>query len=199
LRRRRATGSLVRGPAALALLVAAAGCTGALQRAPQPSGPLGAGRTASPTEIAAVDHDVRPDGRGLPPGGATAADGQPVYEMRCAGCHGKSGTEGPADRLAGRQPADAFPFAEQPRERRTVGSYWPYATTLFDYIRRAMPPDTAGSLDDHEVYALTAYVLSLNGIVNRDERLDATTLPAVEMPARRRFVPDDRRGGPEVR
>ena len=81
----------------------------------------------------------------------------------------------------------------------TVGNYWPWATTLFDYIRRAMPPTEPGSLTNTEVYALTAYVLYLNTIIPVDQPMNAESLPAVEMPARARFVPDDRRGGPEVR
>ena len=107
---------------------------------------FGIGRPATPAEIAAWDIDVGPDGAGLPPGSGTAGDGAPIYAARCAGCHGKTGKEGPNDVLVGRLPGDAFTFARDPRAPKTIGSYWPYATTVFDYIRRAMPPDTPGSL-----------------------------------------------------
>ena len=151
--------------------------------------PLSIGRPASAADIAAVDIDIRPDGQGLPDGGATAREGGVVYAARCAGCHGPEGRRG-RDKLAAK-PGDT--------KTKTVGNYWPFATTLFDYIRRAMPPDSPGSLSDDEVYGLTAYILQLNALVDADQRLDAETLPAIEMPARNRFVPDNRRGGPEVR
>ena len=101
--------------------------------------------------------------------------------------------------LAGRVPGDRFPFAEDRRYRITVGSYWPYATTLFDYIRRAMPQAAPGSLPPDDVYALTAFILQLNGLLESGDSLDAESLPRIRMPARDRFVRDDRRGGPEVR
>jgi cytochrome c len=160
---------------------------------------FGIGRPATGDEIRRWDIDVSPDGAGLPPGAATARQGQRLYAERCAACHGATGREGPWDPLAGRQPGDAFIFGDDPAARRTVGSYWPYATTLFDYIRRAMPPAAPGSLDDVEVYALTAYILHVNELVALDAPVDAVTLPGVLMPARDRFVPDTRRGGAEVR
>ena len=153
---------------------------------------FGIGRAATPAEIAALDIDVGPDGVGLPPGRGTSADGAPVYAARCASCHGKTGNEGPNDVLVGRIPGDAFPFAKDPRAPKTIGSYWPYATTVFDYIRRAMPPDKPGSLRDDEVYGLTAYLLFLNELVPADAVIDAATLPKVKMPAHDRFVPDSR-------
>jgi S-disulfanyl-L-cysteine oxidoreductase SoxD len=166
---------------------------------PQPSqGPtkepasLGIGRPATPAEIAALDIDVGPDGAGLPPGRGTSADGAPIYAARCASCHGKTGKEGPNDVLVGRQPGDAFPFARDPRAPKTIGSYWPYATTAFDYIRRAMPPDAPGSLADNDVYGLVAYLLFLNELIPADAVIDAASLPKVKMPARDRFVPDPR-------
>lgn len=155
------------------------------------------GRRASPEEIAALDIEVGPDGAGLPPGSATSADGAPVYAARCASCHGATGKEGPNDRLVGRAPADAFPFGRDPAMPKTIGSYWPYATTVFDYIRRAMPPTAPGSLSDHDVYALTAYLLTLNELIPADAVVDAASLPKVKMPARDRFIPDPR-GGPKV-
>ena len=153
---------------------------------------LGIGRPATPAEIAALDIDVGPDGAGLPPGRGTSADGAPIYAARCAGCHGKTGKEGPNDVLVGRQPGDAFPFARDPRAPKTIGSYWPYATTVFDYIRRAMPPDAPGSLGDDEVYGLVAYLLFLNELIPADAVIDAASLPKVKMPARDHFVPDTR-------
>lgn len=153
---------------------------------------FGIGRPATPAEIAALDIDVGPDGVGLPPGRGTSADGAPIYSARCAGCHGKTGKEGPNDVLVGRLSGDAFPFARDPRAPKTIGSYWPYATTVFDYIRRAMPPDKPGSLRDDEVYGLVAYLLFLNELIPADGVIDATSLPKVKMPAHDRFVPDSR-------
>ena len=115
-----------------------------------------------------------------------------TYAARCAACHGKTGKEGPNDALVGRLPGDAFPFASDPRAPKTIGSYWPYATTVFDYIRRAMPPDKPGSLRDDEVYGLTAYLLSLNELIPADAVIDAASLPKVKMPAHDHFVPDTR-------
>jgi cytochrome c len=164
----------------------------------QTSGPqtFGIGRPATEAEITRLDIDVRPDGKGLPPGRGTSADGAPVYAARCASCHGKSGKEGPNDILVGRVAGDAFPFGRDAKAAKTIGSYWPYATTLFDYLRRAMPADAPGSLTDNEVYGLTAYLLYLNELVPADAVIDQASLPKVVMPARDRFVPDPR-GGPK--
>jgi cytochrome c len=166
--------------------------------AQQTSGPqtFGFGRRATEAEIAKVDIDVRPDGKGLPSGRGTSADGAPVYAARCASCHGKTGKEGPNDVLVGRLPGDAFPFGRDPKAPKTIGSYWPYATTLFDYLRRAMPADAPGSLTNDEVYGLTAYLLHLNDLVPADAVIDQASLQKVVMPARDRFVPDPR-GGPK--
>ena len=155
---------------------------------------LGIGRPATPAEIAAIDIDIGPDGSGLPPGSGTAAQGATVYAARCAGCHGKTGREGPNDVLVGRLNGEGFPFSRDPKLPHTIGNYWPYATTVFDYIRRAMPPDAPGSLKDDEVYALVAHLLALNELIAVDAVMDATTLPKVKMPARDRFVPDQRSG-----
>lgn len=167
-------------------------------RAPEPAR-FELGRPATPAHIARVDLDVRPDGEGLPDGGGTPEEGRALYEARCRHCHGEDGRGQPFDRLAGRIDGDAFPFGEDPRTPRTIGSYWPFATTIFDYTRRAMPLERPGSLTDDEVYALTAYLLFLNEVWPADARLDRAALPRVVMPARDRFVPDDRRGGREVR
>jgi mono/diheme cytochrome c family protein len=161
-------------------------------QAPKEPATFGIGRPATPEEIASRDIDVGPDGVGLPPGRGTAADGAPIYAARCAGCHGKTGKEGPNDTLVGRIPGDAFTFARDPKAPKTIGSYWPYATTVFDYIRRAMPPDKPGSLKDDEVYDLTAYLLAQNELIPADAVIDASSLPKVKMPARDKFKPDTR-------
>jgi len=179
--------------AALGLAGATADAQKAPARAPATApATFGIGRPATPAEIAALDIDVGPDGAGLPPGKGTAAEGAPIYAARCAACHGKTGKEGPNDVLVGRLPGDIFPFAKDARAPKTIGSYWPYATTVFDYIRRAMPPDKPGALRDEEVYALTAYLLSLNELIPADAVIDAASLPKVKMPARDHFVPDTR-------
>jgi len=141
------------------------------------------GREARPEEIAAWDITVLPDGRGLPPGSGTAAEGGAVYLAKCAGCHGVKGMEGPADRLVG-----GIGTLASKKPLKTVGSYWPFATTLFDYIRRAMPYNAPRSLSNDEVYALSAYLLFLNGIIDEKARMDAKTLPQVKMPNRDGFV-----------
>ena len=154
---------------------------------------FGFGAAASEERIALWDIDVKPDGEGLPPGSGSVADGREVYELACLQCHGTTGTEGPNDRLVATEDWDQWPPG------RVFGAYWPYATTFFDYTRRAMPQATPGSLSDDEVYAVTAYVLHLNGLLPDDAVLDAESLAAIEMPGRDRFVPDDRTGGPGVR
>ena len=150
---------------------------------------FGIGRAATPAEIAAEDIDIGPDGAGLPPGKGTAADGAVVYAAKCAQCHGKTGKEGPNDVLVGRGP---FPSGSDTTSRRTIGNYWPYATTVFDYIRRAMPSPAPGSLKDDEVYGLTAFLLAQNELIPADAVMDAKSLPKVVMPARDKFVPDSR-------
>jgi len=176
----------------IAVGIAVAGDRCPVRLAAQAPARLGIGRPATPAEIAALDIDIGPDGAGLPPGRGTSADGAPIYAAKCAGCHGKTGKEGPNDVLVGRLPGDPFPFARDPRAPKTIGSYWPYATTVFDYIRRAMPPDAPGSLRDDEVYNLTAYLLTLNELIPADAVIDATTLPKVKMPSHDRFKPDTR-------
>ncbi|HEU4407733.1 MAG TPA: cytochrome c [Polyangiaceae bacterium] len=149
----------------------------------------GVGREATPEEIGLRDLSVLPTGAGLPEGWGTAQAGRPLYEARCAPCHGPKG-EGVGDDyppLAGGQGSLA---SKEPL--LTVGSYWPYATTVFDYIRRAMPYDDLGALSPDLVYAITAYVLRLNGIVAEGGVLDRQTLPAVRMPNRDGFMPDPR-------
>ena len=160
---------------------------------------FGFGEAADAERIAAWDIDIGPDGEGLPAGRGTVERGETLYRLQCVQCHGLRGEGADYEALAGRVPGDAFPFAEEWRFPITVGSYWPYATTLFDYIRRAMPQAAPGTLPPNDVYALTAYVLHLNDLLEPGDTLDAGSLPRVVMPARDRFVRDDRRGGPEVR
>lgn len=177
----------------LATAVAFAQTPAARQAAPAR---YGIGRAATPSEIAAIDIDVRPDGRGLPPGRGTAADGAPIYAAKCAACHGATGKEGPNDVLVGRDSRPGFPFAQDPALPHTIGNYWPYATTVFDYVRRAMPPTAPGSLTDDEVYALTAFLLRANDVIAGDAVMDRTSLPKVAMPAQKYFAPDTRRQYP---
>jgi cytochrome c len=164
-----------------------------------PSTPLGIGRPASADDIRALDIDVMPDGRGLPAGRGTAADGAAVYAAKCASCHGAKGEGGSAERLAGRTAGDTFAFATDASLVRTIGSYWPYATTLYDYTARAMPFQQPGTLTPDETYGLVAYLLFLNGIIAEDAVMDRSSLPKVAMPARARFVPDNRTGGKAVK
>ena len=167
----------------------------AAPRAAAPIGPsrYNIGRPATPADIAAWDDDVMPDGTGLPPGSGTPSAGATIFAARCAGCHGKTGKEGPNDVLVGAEPRQGFPFSKDPNLPHTIGNYWPYATTVFDYIRRAMPPDAPGSLSDADVYNLTAFLLRANELIAADAVIDATTLPKVKMPALEHFVPDTRR------
>ena len=161
---------------------------------------FGFGRAATAEEIAAWDIDVMPDGTGLPDGEGTAASGAPIYARQCAVCHGRAGEGGVADRLVGYEPESTPPFGpryeawrgDRPDVPYSVGNYWAYATTLFDYIRRAMPSNAPGTLEPDQVYGLVAWILAENGIIATDAVMNATTLPAVEMPARDIFVPQER-------
>lgn len=153
---------------------------------------LGLGREVSPQEIKPWDIDVRPDGAGLPMGAGTVVQGEAVYRQQCVACHGDKGAGGVNAALVGRIAGDAFPFGQDPLAKKTIGNYWPYATTVFDYIRRAMPYARPGSLSNDEVYSLVAYLLYLNDIVDKDKRIDAANLAGIRMPSRNRFVVDDR-------
>ena len=141
------------------------------------------GQPASPADIAAWDISIGPDGAGLPPGSGTPAQGAVVYAEKCAACHGDKGEGKINARLVGGQITGDGPAV------KTVGSYWPYATTLFDFTRRAMPWTAPKSLTDNEVYAVTAYILRLNNIIGDNDVIDARTLPQVKMPNRDGFIP----------
>ncbi len=164
----------------LALLLA--GCASATVGPRRVEGP-NLGREATPAQVAGWDISVGPDGAGLPPGKGTSAAGAVVYEQKCQSCHGAQGAGQPNDRLVGGQGtlASRTPV-------RTIGSYWPYATTVFDYVRRAMPYIQPQTLGNDEVYALTAYLLHLNGIIGEGDEMNAQTLPKVKMPNQPNFI-----------
>jgi cytochrome c len=156
-------------------------------------GAFGLGRVAKPDEVAAWDIDIRPDGTGLPEGKGTVAQGEPLYAENCAACHGVFG-EG-----AGRWPVLAGGQGTLLKDRpvKTIGSYWPYLSTVFDYVRRAMPFGDARSLSDDEVYALTAYMLYLNDIVDDEEfELSKENFSSIRLPNEDNFIPDDRLSEP---
>jgi mono/diheme cytochrome c family protein len=180
----------------LAGVVASAGMMAAAQKAPAPKPPahaaskqLGIGREAKPEEIAGWDIDIRPDGQGLPPGKGTVKQGEAIYMQQCAACHGEFGESagrwpivaGGAGTLASHDPV------------KSIGSYWPYASTVIDYIRRAMPFGNAQSLSNDELYAVTAYVLYLNDVIKDESfELNATTFKTIRLPNEPNFRDDDR-------
>ncbi|SEL52248.1 cytochrome c [Olivibacter domesticus] len=149
---------------------------------------FGFGNEADRSTIKRLDISIAPDGTGLPAGKGFADQGAVIYKVKCVACHGSKGWEGPFDQLV----------SDDSSKAKTIGNYWPYATTVFDYIRRAMPYNAPGSLSDEEVYQLTAFLLYANGIVKINEEINAKTLPKIEMPAKKFFVVDDRKGGHEV-
>ena len=168
----------------------------------EPSRQYALGRVATGAEIAAMNVDVAPDGAGLPRGQGTVAEGRAIYERQCARCHGANGEGMPPlnPPVIGRPAAaENFAFGTNPTLPRTIGNYWPYATTIFDYVRRAMPLETPGSLSNDQVYAVTAYLLAANQVIPMTATLDSASLVAVKMPYLERFVPDDRRGGREIK
>jgi mono/diheme cytochrome c family protein len=147
-----------------------------------PQGPH-LGQPASKKDIAQWEIGVMPDGEGLPAGKGTAKEGKLVYEKYCISCHGPEGSGGSADQLAG---ATMGLTSEYPE--KTIGTYWPYATTLFDMTRRSMPMEAPGTLSSDEVYAVTAYMLYLNRIIGENDEMNAKTLPGVKMPNRDGFI-----------
>lgn len=144
----------------------------------------GLGRPIPLDEIAEMSIHVFPNGSGLPPGRGTAAEGREIYDSQCASCHGPNGSGGSAEELAGARNS----LTDDPPDK-TIGTYWPYATTLFDYIRRSMPLNAPRSLSADQVYAVTAYLLYLNGVIERDRILDEATLAGIQMPNRNGFIP----------
>jgi mono/diheme cytochrome c family protein len=168
-------------------IAAAAFAASAAGAGAQAQSPYGIGRVATPAETAGWNIDIGRDGSGLPPGSGNVGHGREVFAQQCAACHGDKGEGGVGDKLAGGQGtiATAKPV-------RTVGSFWPYAPTLFDYIRRAMPQNAPQSLSNEDVYAVSAYILNLNGLLPADATLDAKSLAAIKMPNRDNFVGDTR-------
>ncbi len=148
------------------------------------------GTTPTAAEIAKIDIDAMPDGRGLPPGSGTPAKGKSVYANKCLACHGDKlqgvGATGGAALIGGRGSIGT------PKTKKTVESYWPYASTLFDYVRRAMPFNEPGSLTNDEIYAVSAYVLSMGKIIGDKDVMNAKTLPKVNMPNKDGFISDPR-------
>jgi S-disulfanyl-L-cysteine oxidoreductase SoxD len=163
------------------LLLGACTTPGTLQQSAVPGPALG--RVAGADEVKAWSISIPPSGVGLPAGSGSVQQGLAVYTAKCVACHGEKGVGKPADAMAGGKgtlaSADAL---------RTVGSYWPYATTLFDYVRRSMPVNAPMSLSNDEVYAVTAYMLNINAIVPAEAVMNAQTLPQVAMPNRAGFV-----------
>lgn len=141
------------------------------------------GKPASAQLQKAWNLDVFPDGTGLPPGSGTAVTGKKVYQQYCLSCHGMDGTGGSAEELAGAKHG----LTDNPPDK-TIGTYWPYATTVFDFTRRSMPLNAPGSLNNDQLYAVTAYLLYLNHVVKEDELMNASSLPKVKMPNRNGFV-----------
>jgi mono/diheme cytochrome c family protein len=176
----------------LAWLAAAIGCAVmALPVAGSAAGPpakVGAealprlGRPITPAEAATAGTTIFPDGRGLPAGSGTAVRGKVLFEQHCANCHGAGGRGGSAPELVG-----GTASLTSPRPDKTIGQYWPYAPTLFDFNWRAMPMDKPGSLSADDAYAVTAYLLFAEGLIGETQTLDARTLPAVKMPNRNGF------------
>jgi S-disulfanyl-L-cysteine oxidoreductase SoxD len=148
---------------------------------------FGVGRTPTPEEIRDLGSAIAPDGSGLPAGSGSVSEGRVVFAAQCARCHGPAGEGDVGARLVGGQGT-----LRTPRPLKTVGSFWPYATTLWDYINRAMPFDKPGVLSPSEVYAASAFILNLNSIIGETQVMDAVTLPKIRMPNHDGFVPDSR-------
>jgi cytochrome c len=151
---------------------------------------FGLGRNASESDIARLDIDIMPNGMQLPIGIGTTAAGEKIYVQKCLGCHGLEGRNGVNDQLVEKFDADND-FANDRSRKRTIGNYWPFATTLFDYIKRSMPMTAPGSLTADEIYSLVAYLLYMNEIIDKETILDAESLPSIEMPAKRLFFWSD--------
>ena len=179
--------SVTAGVAAFVLVLGVA----SLGRSAEDRVEYGVGRAATEEDIRAWNIDVAPSGEGLPLGQGTVKQGGQVFAAKCAVCHGPTGTEGPKDR-----PVGGRETLRTPKPVRTIGSYWPYATTLYDYINRAMPFNAPQSLSSDEIYSVIAWLLFQNQIIAEDAIIDAQTLPKIQMPNRDGFIPDSR---PDVR
>ena len=173
----------------LAVAIAVVGASCAMEReTPMATTGPNLGRAATAQEVAAWDISVPPSGAGLPAGSGTPKQGQAVYVAQCQACHGAKGVGNPADQLVG-----GVGTLGTDQQVMTIGSFWPYATTLFDYVRRAMPATKPLSLTNDEVYGVTAYLLFLNDIIREDQVMNAQTLPQVRMPNRDGFVDHSRK------
>jgi cytochrome c len=146
------------------------------------AGPPKLGKPISPADIAPWDISIMPDGTGLPAGSGTPAQGAPIFAAKCSACHGENGKGGIAAAVTAGPPRATLDGG------KTIANFWPYATTVFDFIRRAMPYNAPHSLKDEEVYALTAYLLSLNKLIGENDVMNAQTLPKVKMPNRDNFI-----------
>lgn len=169
---------------------------GAVPGGPGPSARFAFGHAPSDSMLARMNRDIGQDGAELPLGHGSVAAGATLFAAQCAVCHGKSGEGGvpPNPVLVGRDPkAEDFAFAKDMKLVHTIGNYWPYATTIFDYVRRAMPLSAPGTLTDDQVYAVTAFLLAANKVIPDSTTLDAASLRAVKMPYRDRFIVDDRK------
>src|SRR6266852_9115546 len=167
------------------IVAAAVLLAGAVALAQSPT--YSVGRTPTEEDTRALGLMVAPDGTGLPAGSGTAVEGKQVFTARCASCHGQKGEGGDGPALVGGKGTLATPTP-----KKTVGSYWPYATTVWDYVNRAMPFNQPGTLSHDDVYAVAAYVLFLNDIIGNNQTMDANSLPKVKMPNRDGFVADPR-------
>jgi cytochrome c len=141
------------------------------------------GQPIGEADLAPWDISILPDGSGLPPGSGTSAQGAPIYAQKCALCHGENGRGGANAAVVGGAPVTGIDSV------KTIANFWPYATTLFDFIRRSMPYQQPRSLTDDEVYALTAYLLAANKLIGERDAMNARTLPKVRMPNRDGFIP----------
>ena len=166
----------------ISLLGLIAACAGGYQS----NGSTGIGKPITENQIRSWNIDISPNGDGLPGGSGTAFSGEVLYQQQCASCHGDKGQGGIANRLVGGGGLDTKTPV------KTVGSFWPYSTTIFDYTRRAMPHNAPQSLSSDQVYAATAYILFLNNIISKDALMDAKSLPLVRMPNRDGFIPIER-------
>jgi mono/diheme cytochrome c family protein len=170
--------SMPRGLAAtfVLLFIASAALAGETPLAPE------LGKPMTPAEVAKWDLSVFPDGTGLPDGKGTADQGAVIYKEQCERCHGANGRGATAEELVAEPQPLTTPYAS-----KAIGPYWPYATTIFDYVRRSMPPDAPGTLTADQVYAITAYLLAANEVIPKDAEMNANTLPKVKMPNRNGF------------